>query len=87
MRDPNESGELTAESRAARGTAEVVEMIDPSGNRCSVSVRHQKDGGTKVIDEKLAAGWVFADLQPEQPTAAVEPELVVAATAAPASDA
>ena len=65
MRDPNESGELTAESRAAAGTAATVKMVDPQGNLCDVSLRHQKDGGTSVVDEKLAAGWTF----PAEPAA------------------
>lgn len=66
MRDPNETGELTSESRAARGTADTVKMIDPQGHTCDVSLRHQKDD-EKVIDEKLAAGWAFATAPAEQP--------------------
>lgn len=59
MRDPNKlPGELTAETRAARGTSDSVEMIDPSGNRCEVSLRHHKDKD-KVILEKIEAGWSF----------------------------
>ncbi len=62
MRDPNKlPGELTAETRAARGTADTVEMVDPSGNRCAVSLRHHESNKSKdkVILEKLDAGWTF----------------------------
>lgn len=63
MRDPDKlPGELTAETRAARGTSDTVEMVDPSGNRCAVSLRHHASDKSKdkVINEKLEAGWTFA---------------------------
>lgn len=55
----NTPSELTAETRAQLGTAETVDMVDPQGNTCSVSVRHQKDHGQKAIRQKLDAGWSF----------------------------
>ena len=65
-----ENVELTAESRRAAGTQKSVDMIDPDGNVCAVSLRHGNARG--IVATKLAAGWRFAPPSADAALAAVE---------------
>lgn len=75
-----EHTELTPEIRDALGTRETIDMIDPDGNLCPVSVRHTRDGGQGIIADRLAKGWKLAT----SPDEVYDKDAVAAAASVPA---